>query len=63
MDAKQYLHEVQAIEVDDASAKQYDAMVNAINAQILEAAGSRLQFDDEPSHYLRLLRDKRRNDG
>jgi hypothetical protein len=63
MDVKQYLREVQAIEVDEASAKQYDAMVSAINAQILKAAESRLEFDDEPSHYLRLLRDERRNDG
>jgi hypothetical protein len=63
MDAKQYLHEVQAIEVDDASAKQYEAMVSAMNAQILDAAQSRLEFEDEPARYLRLLAKERRNDG
>jgi hypothetical protein len=63
MDTKQYLHEMQAIEVDDASAKQYEAMVSAINAQVLAAATSRLRFDDEPAHYLRLLATERRNDG
>ena len=62
MNAKDYLHEVQAIDIDDASANQYDAMVGAMNAQIRSAAESRLEFHDEPSHYLRLLRDERRRD-
>ena len=62
MDAKQYLHEMQAIEVDDASAKQYEAMVSAINAQVMAAAENRLEFHDEPAHYLRLLAKARRND-
>lgn len=63
MDAKQYLHDVQAIDVDDASAKQYEAMVSTLNRQLLEAAESRLEFSDEPAHYLRLLRQARGNDG
>jgi hypothetical protein len=63
MDAKQYLHEMQAIEVDEASANQYVTMVSAINAQVIAAATSRLRFDDEPAHYLRLLGTERRNDG
>lgn len=63
MDVRAYLHEVQAIEVDDASAKQYETMVGAMNAQVRGAAAGRLAFDDEPSHYLRVLRDERRRDG
>jgi hypothetical protein len=55
MDAKQCLHEVQAIEVDAASAKQYVGVVSAINMQLREAAQSRLAFEDEPAHYVRLL--------
>ena len=63
MDVRKYLSEVQAIEIDEAAAKLYETMVGGMNAQVREAAGQRLAFDDEPSHYLRVLRDERRNDG
>ena len=63
MNVKRYLHEVQAMAVDEASAQLYETMIGAMNAQIREAAAARLSFDDEPAHYARLLRDERIHNG
>lgn len=52
---KTWSNEIQQSQVDDQSLEQYGAMVEKINRQILDAAGTRLRFEDEPARFQRLL--------
>ena len=55
MDAHEYAKEMQQVALDNASANQYQRLVKTVNTQVLEAVEKRLGFEDEPSHFFRLL--------
>ena len=57
MDWQTWGKEVQQIDWDARVAEQYGAMVSKLNADVLRAAQERLAFEDEPSTFIRILRE------
>jgi hypothetical protein len=58
---KAYLKEVQNNSaIDAASLAQYGALVDGLGGAVRNAADALMQFEDEPAHFLRLLRKRRR---
>ena len=57
MDWEGWLKEVQHLAWDKASLDASTALASNLNVQVLRAAEKRLVFEDEPSTFLRALRD------
>lgn len=55
---KTWLNQTQQSPMDDQSLEQYGAIVEKLNRQILDAAGARLRFEDEPAHFQRLFAER-----
>lgn len=62
MDWKIFAKDLQQIELDSASAEQHGALVAKLNADVLRAAQERLSFENEPSTFIRMLRELGRED-
>lgn len=59
MDAKRYLRELQRNEaIPSTSLPQYETLVGTLNDAVMRAARNRLQFEDEPARFQRLIESK-----
>ena len=57
MDWEAWLKEMQHMTWDRASLEANTTLASKLNADVLRAAEARLAFEDEPSTFLRALRD------
>ena len=57
MDWQAFAKESQQIELDSAVAQQHGVLVAKLNAEVLRAAQERLAFENEPSTFVRILRE------
>jgi hypothetical protein len=58
---KVYLKDVQNNSaIDGAMLDQYGSLLDGLGGAVRKAADTLMQFEDEPSHFLRLLRERQR---